>query len=78
MPEDIMVTAVSGNNHNMNLLKKEEIDKESAKRQIPHLFRGYLMMGCEVGSGFFIDDKIKSVDVFTILDVKKYGRYALK
>jgi putative hemolysin len=79
MPEDIMVTPIDTEAaYYHKILPLEEIDRDAVKKQLPPILRGYLLMGAQVGAGFYIDEELKAVETFTILDAQKFGRYPLK
>ena len=51
----------------IDLLPKDEIDVESAQRQLPPLIRGYLRLGATIGRGAVIDHRFNTVDVCVLL-----------
>ncbi len=76
MDED--VAAVSLETHVLHLPAPESIDRDLVRRQLPPILRGYLMQGCKIGRGVYIDREFNSVDIFVVLDAQNRGRYSLK
>jgi len=54
----------------MNILPKQFVDEETAKKQMPALIKGYLRLGATFGKGVFIDAPFNTYDVFVILQTK--------
>jgi len=55
----------------MNILPKEFVDEDIARKQMTPLIKGYLRLGATVGKGVFIDRPFNTYDVFMILQTKK-------
>ncbi len=51
-------------------LKEHQIDMVKAKQEMPSLIKGYLLMGCKVCDGLFIDNDFNSIDTMIILDLE--------
>lgn len=68
----------------IELLKKEHINVDEVKNNLPPLIKAYLTFGSKFSKEYFIDHDFKSIDVFTLLDfencnlklLKKYLRVA--
>ena len=82
MPEDIMVCPVDTENaFYHNIIPKENLDKTAAISQLPPLLKSFLKLGAEVGTGFYIDHDLNTVETLAILDMQKsqgYGKHPLK
>ena len=73
MSESIMVRPLEGiNAYYYDIIPKEKIETFGALKQMPALMKGFLKMGAEFGDGFYIDYDLKTVEVFAMLDLKKY------
>ncbi len=55
----------------MNILPKDFVYEEDARRQMTPLVKGYLRLGATFGKGVFIDKPFNSYDVFVMLQTKK-------
>lgn len=55
----------------MNILPKEFVDEEEARRQMTPLIKGYLRLGATFGKGVFVDRPFNSYDVFVMVETKK-------
>ena len=66
-PEEWRVKAKENRYVNMNMLKKEEIDKKEALKIMPPLIKGYLRLGAYVGDGAVIDKQFGTIDVFIVM-----------
>ena len=66
-PEEWRVKAKENRYVNMNMLKKEEIDKKEALKIMPPLIKGYLRLGAYVGDGAVIDKQFDTIDVFIVM-----------
>ena len=56
----------------MNLLPKEEIDVNLARKEMHPILKAYMGMGCKFARNAHIDDKmLKSVDVMIVIDSAK-------
>ena len=55
----------------MNILPREFIDEEDARRQMTPLIKGYLRLGATFGKGVFIDKPFNTYDVFVMVQTKK-------
>ncbi len=62
-----------------DIIPADKIDKKEAMTKMPALIKGYMRLGCLVGSGAIIDDFCKTVDICMILEsskmVKKYAEH---
>ena len=58
----------------MNILAKEEVDKQKAQEQLPSLIKGYLHLGAFVGEGGFLDKYFNVIDVCIIILTKQLRR----
>ncbi len=65
----------------MNILPREFVDEEEARRQMTPLIKGYLQLGATFGRGVFVDKPFNSYDVFVLLETKnidsKYQKHFL-
>ena len=66
-PEEWRVRAKKNRYVNMNMMKKEEIDKKEALKIMPPLIKGYLRLGAYVGDGAVIDKQFGTIDVFIVM-----------
>ncbi|MEC7090794.1 MAG: GNAT family N-acyltransferase, partial [Pseudomonadota bacterium] len=66
-PEEWSVSAKKNRYVNMNMMKKEEIDKKEALKIMPPLIKGYLRLGAYVGDGAVIDKQFGTIDVFIVM-----------
>ena len=75
-PSEIRPKALKDGFIDMNIIKKNEIDKFNALKQMPNLLKSYFRLGAKVGEGAFIDKKLNTIDILVIVDVlnmnKKY------
>ncbi|MDL2296005.1 GNAT family N-acetyltransferase [Lachnospiraceae bacterium OttesenSCG-928-E19] len=55
----------------MNILPREFVDEEMARREMTPLVKGYLRLGATFGKGVFIDAPFNSYDVFVMMQTKK-------
>lgn len=55
----------------MNILPREFIDEDDARRQMTPLIKGYLRLGATFGKGVFIDKPFNTYDVFVMVQTKK-------
>ena len=55
----------------MNILPREFIDDDDARRQMTPLIKGYLRLGATFGKGVFIDKPFNTYDVFVMVQTKK-------
>ncbi|MCL2556502.1 MAG: GNAT family N-acetyltransferase [Firmicutes bacterium] len=81
MPSEFMVTPLDkpkGAAFYHTVIPKDELDTVQALKEIPPLLKGYLMIGSNVGTGFYIDKELNTAETFTILDLENYGKYRLK
>ncbi|MEM9726428.1 MAG: GNAT family N-acyltransferase [Pseudomonadota bacterium] len=70
-PEDLRPRALEEHYVDMNLLPKEEVNRNEAMRALPALMKGYMRLGGFVGDGAFIDREFNTVDVCLIMDTGK-------
>ncbi len=65
----------------MNILPREYVDDDDARRQMTPLIKGYIQLGATFGRGVFIDKPFNSYDVFVLLETKnidaKYQKHFL-
>ncbi|MBR1380293.1 MAG: GNAT family N-acetyltransferase [Alphaproteobacteria bacterium] len=54
----------------MNILPREFVDEDAARREMPPLIKGYLRLGASFGRGVFVDGPFNTYDVFVMLQVK--------
>lgn len=54
----------------MNILPREFVYEEDAKRQMTPLIKGYLRLGATFGKGVFLDAPFNTYDVFVMLQTK--------
>ncbi|MCL2759210.1 MAG: GNAT family N-acetyltransferase [Treponema sp.] len=71
MPDEIMVRPIESNAYYHNYIKKEDISRRTAIRQLPPLLRGMLMIGAQTGDGFYIDKELGVVETFASIDTHK-------
>lgn len=55
----------------MNILPREFVDDDDARRQMTPLIKGYLRLGATFGKGVFIDKPFNTYDVFVMVQTKK-------
>ena len=55
---------------NMNILQKNDIDSNIARKEMPPLLKGYLDLNATFGDGIFIDKKFNSYEVLTVLQTR--------
>jgi putative hemolysin len=70
MPEELMVRPIESNAYYHEYMKKEDICRRTAIKQIPPLLKGFLMIGAKTGDGFYIDHDLGVVETFAINDAK--------
>ena len=63
----------SKESYQIPLLDKEKLDVLSIKRRLPPLIRAYIGFGATTSKESFTDREFGSVDVFILLDAKKYN-----
>lgn len=51
----------------MNILPREFVDEDDARREMTPLIKGYLRLGATFGKGVFVDKPFNSYDVFVML-----------
>jgi putative hemolysin len=68
MPEDIMVRPIESHAFYHDYIKKEDLDRRTAIKQLPPLLKGFLMIGAKTGDGFYIDHDLGVVETFAIID----------
>ncbi|MCL2061551.1 MAG: GNAT family N-acetyltransferase [Firmicutes bacterium] len=73
MNEDITVRPLDGENAFYHeIIPQEKLNRSAAVQQLPPLLKGFLWIGAEVGTGFYIDHDLKTVETFALLDMEKY------
>jgi len=70
-PEDISISALPEHYIEMNSLPAESLDVKAIMKRLPALIKGYLRVGCYIGSGAFIDYDCQTTDVCIVLDMEK-------
>lgn len=55
----------------MNILPREFVDEDRARREMTPLIKGYLRLGATFGKGVFLDAPFNTYDVFVMLETKK-------
>ncbi len=58
----------------MNILPREFVDTERAKREMTPLIKGYLRLGATFGRGVFIDTPFNSYDVFVMMQTRNMSK----
>ncbi len=71
---DSLVYAQRDQYVHMNMMKKDDIDVRRARRHLPPLIKGYLRVGCSIGSGAVVDQQFGTVDVFILMPVDAISR----
>lgn len=79
-PPELRVRAVDGAYQPMDLVRRDEIDRVSAMRDVPPLIKSYLRLGGFVGDGAFVDHDFNTTDVCLVMDTARMnaqvaGRY---
>ena len=69
-PAPLRARALEGVYQPMNLCQVTPADRSRALAEVPALIRAYLRMGGFVGDGAFIDHKLRTTDVFLVLDTR--------
>lgn len=67
-PAALRARALSATYQPMALTDITAADRSRAQAAIPALIRAYLGMGAQVGDGAFVDDRLRTTDVFVVLD----------
>jgi putative hemolysin len=68
LPEEIMVHPLEAGAYYHEYLKKEDVCRKTALRQIPPLLRGLMMIGARTCDGFYIDHDLGVVETLAVLD----------
>ncbi|MCL2758478.1 MAG: GNAT family N-acetyltransferase [Alphaproteobacteria bacterium] len=58
----------------MNILPKDFVDENLARKQMTPLVKGYLRLGAKVGKGVFVDAPFNSYDVFMLMQTKNISK----
>jgi len=74
LPEHLKVKAQRINSHPINILPKEKVDYNLAKKQMPALIKGYINVGATFGEDAFIDYDFNSIDLFVLADTAKISK----
>lgn len=70
-PDSWAVQAHGTNRVDMKRLPRGQIDQRQALKSLPPLIKGYLRLGCYIGSGAVIDAQFNTIDVLIILPVSR-------
>ncbi len=68
-PKGIRPKALNKGCIDMDIVKRNDIDKLQALRQMPSLIKSYFRLGAKVGEGAFRDKILNTIDVCILIDV---------
>lgn len=70
-PRPWIVQAHAEHRIELQRLPREQVDQRQALKCLPPLIKGYLRLGCYIGSGAVIDRQFNTIDVLVILPVSR-------
>lgn len=70
-PPELRAQANSEYRLDMELMRKEQVDRAEAMRLMPSLIKGYLRLGGFTGEGAYRDDNFGVIDVLLVVDVTR-------
>ncbi len=77
--EDIRPIALENRYVDMNLCKKESLDKRRIFASLPPLIKGYLRLGATIGEGAVVDYQFNTIDVCIVMQTSlltdRYRKY---